>query len=152
MDEHYTGPYIITKYCGKGIYFLQEVADPRNVILRVSGAQLKAYIDQPEEYASDYPLDDSIPSLSPRITQITSLNKESETSSFDDNVSCFMIIGQNECHSCLCCCNDSSTFLSSNLITCAGFFPNFFPNVDILILPRRCNISTPNDKVQPFQS
>ena len=32
VDERYTGPYIITKCYGKGIYSLQEVADPSNVI------------------------------------------------------------------------------------------------------------------------
>ena len=29
--------------------------------------------------------------------------------------------------------------------------PDFFPNGDILISPIRCNVSTPNNKVQPFQ-
>ena len=92
MDERYTGPYIITKCYGKGIYSLQEVADPSNVIFRVSGAQLKPHIDQPDEYVSNYPLDDSILPLPPQITRLTSLNNESETSSFDEHVSCLMII------------------------------------------------------------
>ena len=97
------------------IYSLQEVADPRNVILRVSSAQLKPYVDQSDEYASNYPLDDSIPPLPSRITQLTSLNKESETSSFDEHVSCFMIIGQNECHSCFCCCRMKHSAMTPQL-------------------------------------
>ena len=39
MDECYTGPYIITKCYGKGIYSLQEVADLSNVTLRINGGE-----------------------------------------------------------------------------------------------------------------
>ena len=45
-----------------------QVADPSNVILQVSGAQLKPYIDHPDEYVGNYPLDDSILPLPPWIT------------------------------------------------------------------------------------
>ena len=52
MDEHYIVPYVITKHYGKGIYSLQGVDDPGEIIPRVNGAQLKPYIDQPDEYVS----------------------------------------------------------------------------------------------------
>ena len=39
---------------------LEEVADTSNVILRVNGAQLKPYSDQPDKYVSNYSLDDSV--------------------------------------------------------------------------------------------
>ena len=48
IDERYIGLYIITKHYGKGIYSLQVVTDPYYIIPRVSDAQLKPYIDQPD--------------------------------------------------------------------------------------------------------
>ena len=49
IDESYIGLYIITKHYGKGIYSLQGVTDPDYIIPRVSDAQLKPYIDQPDD-------------------------------------------------------------------------------------------------------
>ena len=47
MVECYIGLYVITKHYCKGLYSLQG-----NIIPRASGAQLKSYIDQPDEYVS----------------------------------------------------------------------------------------------------
>ena len=43
LDERYTGPYIIVKKFGKGIFSLCLQSDPSQVVERVSGVHLKAY-------------------------------------------------------------------------------------------------------------
>jgi hypothetical protein len=41
LDCQYQGPYVIIKCFGKGIYSIQEVAQPNEIIQKVSGAHLK---------------------------------------------------------------------------------------------------------------
>lgn len=43
LDTKYTGPYKITKCLSKGIYSLQKVDNPSDIVKRVSGADLKPY-------------------------------------------------------------------------------------------------------------
>ena len=43
LDERYTGPYIIVKKFGKGIFSLHLQSDPSQIVERVSGVHLKAY-------------------------------------------------------------------------------------------------------------
>ena len=47
--RYYIGPHFITKHCGRGIYSLQGVSDPDYIIPKISDAQLKPYIDQPDD-------------------------------------------------------------------------------------------------------
>lgn len=43
LDAQYIGPFIIMKLLGKGCYRLQGVANPQEIVERVSGAYLKPY-------------------------------------------------------------------------------------------------------------
>ena len=47
MEARYLGPYLIIKCHGRGFYGLQNVADPRVDIPRISGAYLKPYKEPP---------------------------------------------------------------------------------------------------------
>ena len=50
MDTRYMGPYLIIRSLGKGFYKLQGVADPCDIVTKVSGAHLKPYRDSAEEH------------------------------------------------------------------------------------------------------
>ena len=43
LDSKWVGPYKITKALGKGLYRLEDVNDPNNVICRVNGVHLNPY-------------------------------------------------------------------------------------------------------------
>lgn len=49
LDHKLLGPYTITHSLGRGLYALQEVANPRKVVTRVNGVHLKMYIQPPEQ-------------------------------------------------------------------------------------------------------
>ena len=40
LDLRWNGPYIVDAYLGKGLFRLQSVADPHDVVARVNGAHL----------------------------------------------------------------------------------------------------------------
>ena len=48
LDLRWNGPYFVDAYIGKGIYHLQSVADPHDVVARINGAHLKHYIQIPK--------------------------------------------------------------------------------------------------------
>ena len=44
LDEKWVGPYRIIRAHGRGLYRLENVADPTKVIARVNGVHLKQYL------------------------------------------------------------------------------------------------------------
>ena len=50
LDTKWTGPYKVAKSLGRGLYRLEDLADPTKIITGVNGVHLKPYHQPPQVY------------------------------------------------------------------------------------------------------